>query len=255
MTTALVVSGLRVALGGRAVLRGVHIEVSSGERVAVMGASGSGKTTLVRVIAGLQPAAAGTVVLDGRTASDGGRDLVPPPERHLSLVFQDLALWPHLTASQHLRFVLGGRRLPRDEIERRTVEALNDVGLGDRAGARPAELSGGQRQRLALARALVPRPQLLLLDEPFASLDLPLKLEMTRLLDRRQRADGFALLHVTHDPLEALRTASRIVLLQEGEVAFDGPADALIQGEEPSLAPLGAALQGALAVLRTDRKP
>jgi ABC-type Fe3+/spermidine/putrescine transport system ATPase subunit len=249
MTAALAIHGLRVELGRRTVLRDIELSVTAGERLALMGTSGSGKTTLVRAIAGLQPAAAGTVALGGRRVSDGGRSLVPPARRRISLVFQDLALWPHMTAVQHLRFVLGGQPLSRGEAEERAHAALGDVGLGDRAGSRPAQLSGGECQRLALARALVLHPELLLLDEPFVSLDLPLKLEMTELLLQRQAAGGFAMLHVTHDPLDALRTASRVVLLDEGSLVFDGPVQELTREGTPALAPLGAALREALAVL------
>ena len=249
MTTALAITGLRVELGRRTVLDDIDLTIAAGERVALMGASGSGKTTLVRTIAGLQGAVTGTVALAGRKVSDGHRSLAAPSRRRISLVFQDLALWPHMTAVQHLRFVLGDQSLTRRETDELALAALDDVGLGDRAGARPAELSGGECQRLALARALAPRPDLLLLDEPFASLDLPLKLEMTKLLRRRQEAGGFSMLHVTHDPLDALRTASRIVLLEDGAVVFDGRARELVREETAALAPIGAALREALAVL------
>jgi ABC-type Fe3+/spermidine/putrescine transport system ATPase subunit len=249
MTTSLAMTGLRVELGRHMVLRDIGLTIADGERVALMGASGSGKTTLVRTIAGLQLAIAGTVALGGRKVSEGRRTLVAPSRRRISLVFQDLALWPHMTAVQHLLFVLGGQSLSRRKADELALAALDDVGLGDRAGSRPAELSGGERQRLALARALAPRPELLLLDEPFASLDLPLKLEMTTLLRQRQQAGGFSMLHVTHDPLDALRTASRIVLLEEGAVVFDGRARELVNEETPALAPIGAALREVLEVL------
>jgi len=249
MTTSLAITGLRVELGRHMVLDDIGLTIADGERVALMGASGSGKTTLVRTIAGLQLAIAGTVALGGRKVSEGRHSLVAPSRRRISLVFQDLALWPHMTAVQHLLFVLGGQSLSRRKADELALAALDDVGLGDRAGSRPAELSGGERQRLALARALAPRPELLLLDEPFASLDLPLKLEMTKLLRQRQQAGGFSMLHVTHDPLDALRTASRIVLLEEAAVVFDGRASELIRDETPALAPIGAALREALEVL------
>ena len=249
MTTALTITGLRVELGRRTVLRDIGLTIVAGERVALMGASGSGKTTLVRTIAGLQRAVTGTVALAGRTVSDGRCSLVAPSRRRISLVFQDLALWPHMTAVQHLRFVLGGQSLSRRQADELALAGLDDVGLGDRTGARPAELSGGERQRLALARALAPRPELLLLDEPFASLDLPLKLEMTKLLRQRQKAGGFSMLHVTHDPLDALRTASRVVLLEDGAVVFDGRARELVREGTPALAPVSAALREALEVL------
>ncbi len=254
MTPVLAITGLRVELGRRTVLRDIGLTIAAGERVALMGASGSGKTTLVRAIAGLQPAVAGAITLGGRKVSEGPCSLVAPSGRRISLVFQDLALWPHMTAVQHLRFVLGGLALVRREANELALAALDDVGLRDRAGARPAELSGGERQRLALARALAPRPELLLLDEPFASLDLPLKLEMTKLLRQRQNAGGFSMLHVTHDPLDALRTASRVVLLENGAVVFDGPARELVGGKTQALAPIDAALREALAVLTEVRE-
>ncbi len=251
---ALQVRGLRASPGRRPVLRGIDLAADPGERVAVLGASGCGKTTLLRAIAGLQDADSGTVSIGGRLVSDGRRSLVPPPRRGVGLLFQDLALWPHMSAGQHLRFVLGGGSVSRAQVRERARAALEDVGLGGREHALPAELSGGERQRLALARALVRRPRLLLLDEPFAALDLPLKLEMTDLVLRHQRAAGFALLHVTHDPLDALRVARRALLIDGGIVAFDGPSSALMEGREPALAPLRAAIRAAVEAATGARR-
>ncbi len=219
MTAALLrLAGVVRAPGGRAVLRGVDLAVAPGERVALLGPSGAGKTTLLRLVAGFDAPDAGAVELRGRVVARDGRVVVPPERRDLGMVFQDLALWPHMTVLGNLLFVLRARRVPRREREARAREMLALVGLADRADAKPGELSGGEQQRVALARALVARPSLLLLDEPLASLDPGLRERLRGEIVRLHGEMGFALLHVTHDAAEAEALADRLLVLAEGHL-------------------------------------
>ncbi len=205
----------------------VQLRATADELVVIAGPNGSGKTTLLRAIAGLLPLAAGHVVLDGAHLDDPCTDTFVPPERRpIGVVFQDLLLFPHLSARENVAFSLRARRVPRPEARRRADEWLGRVGLAGHAHARPGQLSGGQAQRVALARALAGDPRLLLLDEPLASLDATTRVEMRRELRRHLASyEGIRLL-VTHDPVEAMALATRIVVVEEGRVVQAGtPAD------------------------------
>ncbi len=215
---ALELRGVVRAYGDTRVLDGVDLVVREGERVVVLGPSGSGKTTLLRIVAGLDVPDAGRVLLGGETVAGEGRLLVPPEERNVGMVFQDLALWPHMTARQNVEFPLRARGVPRMDRRRRVDELLRTVGLGELGDRRPAELSGGQRQRVALARALAASPRLLLLDEPFTSLDPELAGRLRGDLVALQERLRFTLLHVTHDRDEARALATRMVLLRRGSL-------------------------------------
>ncbi len=210
----------RVSLGyrGTPVLADVSLSVQDGETVALVGPSGSGKTTVLRTILGLAVPEAGAVVIDGRPASAEGRLLVPPEERNLAVVFQDLALWPHFTVHGNLSFVLESGGVPRSERERRIAEVLARVGLEGKARRHPAELSGGERQRVAIARALVLDPRAVLLDEPLSNLDVGLKLELLELFRTLFAERQTAVLYVAHDPREAARLARQMVVLEGGRV-------------------------------------
>ena len=213
---------VHLARGGRVVLDGASLAVGEGERVAILGPSGSGKTTVLRLLAGLAVPDAGRVLVDGRTAAAPGRLLIPPERRGIGMVFQDLALWPHLSVAGNLELGLRARGIPRAERRRRTAEMLALVELADRARSRPAELSGGEQQRVALARALVLRPRALLLDEPLSSLDPPLARRLRGVILDLHRRLGFALLHVTHDREEAEAVAGRILRLERGRLGSAG---------------------------------
>jgi len=210
---------------------GVSFMLGAGEMLALLGPSGSGKTTLLRLVAGLEQPDGGTVSLFGMQG-------LRPEERGVGMVFQDLALWPHMSLRQHLLFPVRKLDLTREEVDERVTQTIASVGLGGREKARPAELSGGEQQRLALARALIGRPKRLLLDEPFSSLDLPLKREMVELVLELHERDGFTLVHVTHDPVEASRASDRIVALDSGKVVWSGPPGDLMQAKYPALEPL-----------------
>jgi len=217
--------GLSFSYQEEPVLEEVDLRIERGGRVALLGPSGSGKTTLLRLLAGFLAPREGRIRLEGKEVSRPGRILVPPEDRNLGLVFQDLALWPHLTVRGNLEFGLKARGVPRREREIRLEETLALLGIEEFARRRPSNLSGGQRQRVALARALVLRPSLLLLDEPFSSLDFDLRKRLRREILRLQEELGFTLLAITHDREEAFHLARRILLLSRGRIAFQGPPD------------------------------
>ncbi len=204
--------------GERPVLRDADLAVDEGERVVLVGPSGCGKTTLLRLVAGLDAPDGGEIRLAGEVVSRAGAVIVSPEARGIGMVFQDLALWPHMTARENVAFPLRARGVPRRERDRRVAELLELVGLPDAGDRRPAELSGGQRQRVALARALAAEPRLLLLDEPFTSLDPELADRLRGDLVALQERLGFTLLHVTHDREEARQLATRVVTLHRGHL-------------------------------------
>jgi molybdate transport system ATP-binding protein len=220
--------GLEVGLGltlGQLRLE-VELAVGAGELVVLLGPNGAGKTTLLRALAGLVALDRGRVVLDGEVLEDTptGRH-VPTERRPVGFVFQDHLLFPHLSALENVAFGLRARGVGRVEARRRAAAWLERVGLAGHAGSRPRALSGGQAQRVALARAMVTDPRLLLLDEPLAALDVASRSEVRRDLRRHLATfDGSRLL-VTHDPLEAMALADRLVVLEAGRVTQTGTAD------------------------------
>ena len=239
-TSALEVTGLRVGFSGTEVLRGLDLTVPGGV-TAVVGSSGCGKSTLLRTIAGFHEAAAGEVRLGGELmtpATPGGRS-VPPRSRNIGYVPQEGALFPHLDVAANISFGLTGsrRRAKQSDTRARVAEMLDLVELGDHlAGRYPHELSGGQQQRVALARALAPGPALVLLDEPFSSLDAGLREETGRAVVRAVRTAGAAALLVTHDQGEALSLADQVAVMAGGRFLQVGtplgvylePADAAV---------------------------
>jgi molybdate transport system ATP-binding protein len=203
----------------------VAITVAAGETVAVLGPNGAGKTTLLNALAGLAPLARGRVELDGQLLEDTASGVfVPPEERPIGVVFQDYLLFPHLSALDNVAFGLRGRGRGRAAARAEAQQWLARVGIADLAAARPRQLSGGQAQRVALVRALAVAPLLLLLDEPLAALDVRTRAATRRTL--RERLDEFAgvKLVVTHDPLEAMALAERLIVIEEGRVVQSGTA-------------------------------
>ena len=215
------IEGLSFARGARRVLAGVSLRLGAGV-CALVGPSGAGKTTLLRLVLGLERPSSGTVRIDGVLASEGSRLALPPEERALGMVFQDLALFPHLTVHANLSFGLRSRELTREERERRVATALGWVGLEAHAQRLPHQLSAGERQRVAIARALVPEPRALFLDEPLANLDVLLADDLLELFRTLFAARPLPVLYVTHDPREAARLAAHVVVLEEGRIVQQG---------------------------------
>jgi len=197
----------------RDALRGVSLRVEAGEIVGLVGGSGAGKSTLLRLIAGLETPSAGTIIIGGRVVCDGNRS-VPPERRGVGLVFQDYALFPHLTVEGNVGF--GLHRMPRGRRRDRVREVLELVGLADLAGRYPHQLSGGQQQRVALARALAPEPAVLLLDEPFSNLDALLKPALRDELASILRRARTTTLVVVHDHEDVVSLADRVAILRDG---------------------------------------
>ncbi len=220
---ALTFENVDFSYSGRAVLAGVSFTLSAERVLAVLGPSGVGKSTVLRLTAGLEAPDSGEIRLNGRLASASRRVVLDPSERSLSVVFQDLALWPHLTCDQHVAFV--GPALRPAERE----QHLSDVGLRSFGARFPAEMSGGERQRLALARALGSKPKLLLLDEPFTALDPELRAELIDLLLALHRRHGVAILYVTHDLKDAFSLGDDVLFLNAGRVEQVGPPVELYQ--------------------------
>jgi putative spermidine/putrescine transport system ATP-binding protein len=213
--------GLEKRYGGVAAVDGIDLDVLRGEFFTLLGPSGSGKTTTLRMIAGFERPDRGTIELGGTNVSDR-----PPFERDVNTVFQDYALFPHLSVADNVAYGLRVRKVPRAERLRRTEEALEMVRLPSLGGRRPAQLSGGQRQRVALARAIVNRPQVLLLDEPLGALDLKLRQEMQVELKRIQQDVGITFVYVTHDQEEALTMSDRLAVFNHGRIEQVGaPAE------------------------------
>ncbi|HVH60392.1 MAG TPA: ABC transporter ATP-binding protein [Candidatus Sulfotelmatobacter sp.] len=197
--------------GGVEVLKDISLNIASGEFLTLLGESGSGKTTLLRLIAGFDEPSSGEIWMSGARL-----DLLPPYKRRVNTVFQNYALFPHLSARDNVAYGLRVKNVPANEISGRVGEALRMVKMQDFAAYRPAKLSGGQQQRIALARALVNRPQLLLLDEPLSALDANLRKQMQSELKSLQREIGVTFLFVTHDQEEAMALSDRIALLRDG---------------------------------------
>lgn len=199
------------------VLRSCSLSLERGEMLTVIGPSGCGKSTLLSLIAGIRRPDSGRIVLNGELLfSDAEKCEQPPERRTLGFVFQDYALWPHLSVEKHLEFPLEMARFPRNRRKQRVKEMLSLIRLEGMACRHPGEMSGGQQQRLALGRALIMHPPLLLLDEPLSNLDAPLREEMQMELLRLQRELCLTILHVSHDQAEAMAIADRIAVMRDG---------------------------------------
>ena len=207
--------------GSAPALRAVSLDVAPGTFLVLLGPSGSGKTTLLRCLAGIERIDGGSISLSSRVVADG-RSHVPPEQRDLSMVFQDYALWPHLTALDNVAFALRRRRLGRTECRERAAAMLSRVGLSDFARRYPNELSGGQQQRVALARALIADTGLILCDEPLSNLDADLRERMRVEISSLVREAGATTVYITHDQAEAFALADRIGVLEEGVLVQAG---------------------------------
>jgi len=217
-------TGIRKTYGDVVAVADVDLDIAHGEFFTLLGPSGSGKTTTLRIIAGFEQPDAGAVRI-------GGQDITlrPPHKRDVNTVFQDYALFPHMTVAENVAYGLKVKGVERAERKRRVDEVLERVRLQGYGGRKPIQLSGGQRQRVALARAIVNRPQVLLLDEPLGALDLKLRQEMQIFLKTLQRELGMTFLYVTHDQEEALTMSDHVAVFNEGRIEQVGSPTAIYQ--------------------------
>jgi len=230
---AISLRGLSKHFGDVRAVDDLDLDIADGEFFSMLGPSGSGKTTVLRLVAGFEEPTSGTILL-------GGEDVTtrPPFARDVNTVFQDYAIFPHLSVLENVEYGLRVKKVPRAERRRRAEEALGSVRLAEYAGRRPHQLSGGQRQRVALARALVNRPKVLLLDEPLGALDLKLRREMQIELKQIQRDVGITFVFVTHDQEEALTMSDRVAVFDNGRIEqlatpvelYERPASAFVAG-------------------------
>jgi putative spermidine/putrescine transport system ATP-binding protein len=226
-------TGVRKAYGEVIAVAGIDLEIAAGEFFTMLGPSGSGKTTTLRMIAGFERPDEGEIRLRGRDVSQ-----LPPYARDVNTVFQDYALFPHMTVQENVEYGLRVKKVPKAERRQRARDALAMVRLEEYGGRKPSQLSGGQRQRVALARALVNRPQALLLDEPLGALDLKLRQELQLELKAIQRELGITFVYVTHDQEEALTMSDRLAVFREGRIeqigapaeVYERPASEFIAG-------------------------
>ena len=207
--------------GGNQALREVSLDVAPGTFLVLLGPSGSGKTTLLRCLAGIERVSTGRITIGGRPVADG-RAHVPPDQRDLSMVFQDYALWPHLSARDNVAFALRRRRLSRAECRSRAQQMLDRVGLGALAARYPNELSGGEQQRVALARALIADTGLILCDEPLSNLDADLRERMRVEISALVREAAATTVYITHDQAEAFALADQVGVLEHGRLVQAG---------------------------------
>jgi iron(III) transport system ATP-binding protein len=213
------------AYGGRDAVRDFSLEIAPADRVVLVGHSGCGKPTILRLLAGFVAPDTGNIAINGETVSLEGKILTPPERRNLGMVFQDLALWPHMTVRENLEFGLSVWRAPRKERAEKAMETLRMVRMESFSRRKPGELSGGQQQRVALARALVLHPAGLLMDEPLGSVDPHLNAVLRQEITRLHQQFGFSLLYVTHSRSEALDMGARLVLMREGRIERIGSTE------------------------------
>ncbi|MDO9418172.1 ABC transporter ATP-binding protein [Pararhizobium sp.] len=230
---SLQLKNIRKAFGIHEVLKGIDLEVKDGEFVIFVGPSGCGKSTLLRVIAGLEDASSGDVIIDGQDVST-----TPPAKRGIAMVFQSYALYPHLTVKDNMGLGLKQAGTPKAEIETRVAKASGMLSLDQYLARRPAELSGGQRQRVAIGRAIVREPKLFLFDEPLSNLDAALRVNTRLEIASLHRSLKATMIYVTHDQVEAMTLADKIVVLNAGEIAqvgspmelYNRPANTFVAG-------------------------
>jgi ABC-type Fe3+/spermidine/putrescine transport system ATPase subunit len=222
------------SFGTKRVLNDVSLSLPDGQHTTLIGASGCGKSTLLRLLAGLESPDAGEILLDGRVISTANDIFVPPHQRGVSMVFQDLALWPNLTALENVILGLAGLRLTRTEARSQANEMLRTCGIETLKDRRPGTLSGGEQQRVALARSLALSPRFLILDEPFAGLDGPTKCRLLAEVLQIVREKSTTLIVVTHDPFEAVALAEHAVVLDGGRANDAGRiGDLMAQSPSP----------------------
>ncbi|MES0808928.1 sn-glycerol-3-phosphate ABC transporter ATP-binding protein UgpC [Roseibium sp. SCPC15] len=209
---------IRKSFGPVDVIKGVDIHIEDGEFAVFVGPSGCGKSTLLRLIAGLESINSGEFLLDGKVMNE-----IAPDKRGIAMVFQSYALYPHMTVAQNIGFSLDLKKVSKEKIRREVEEVAEKLQLSDLLDRRPAALSGGQRQRVAIGRAIIKKPSVILFDEPLSNLDASLRVQMRAELQRLHQELSATVIYVTHDQVEAMTMADRIVVLKDGEVAQCAP--------------------------------
>src|ERR1700731_4153141 len=225
--------GVRKSFADREVVHGVSCEIGDGELVVVVGPSGCGKSTLLRMVAGLETGSPGTVAIDGRIVNG-----IEPKDRDIAMVFQNYALYPHMSVYDNMAFGLKMRKFDRSEIQKRVHDAAEILGIHDYLARKPRQLSGGQRQRVALGRAIVRHPQVFLFDEPLSNLDAKLRVQMRVELKKLHDRLGTTAIYVTHDQVEAMTLGARVVVMKDGLVQqvgeplelYNEPANRFVAG-------------------------
>jgi multiple sugar transport system ATP-binding protein len=251
------IEGLHKRYGAVPAVRGIDLAIRDGEFTVLVGPSGCGKSTLLRTIAGLEEASDGTIAIGGEVVND-----LRPRDRDVAMVFQDYALYPHMNVAKNIGFGLKARRMPRAAIDARVAEAARMLGITPLLGRYPRQLSGGQRQRVAIGRAIVREPRVFLFDEPLSNLDAQLRDEMRGEIKRLHQAIATTMIYVTHDQIEAMTLADRIVLMRDGLIEqqgaplelFERPASTFVAGflgsPRMSFLPATLALDGERRALR-----
>ncbi len=229
--TEVTLSNVVKKYGKHQAVHGIDLGIHDGEFVVLVGPSGCGKSTTLRMIAGLEDISGGEIAIGGRVVND-----LPPRERNISMVFQNYALYPHMTVRENLGFSLKIAKRPEDEIAKSVTEAAGILGLDELMERKPAELSGGQRQRVAMGRAIVRHPDVFLFDEPLSNLDAKLRTQMRVEIKKLHQKVGNTIIYVTHDQVEAMTLADRIVLMRDGHIVqvgtplelFNTPVDTFV---------------------------
>lgn len=235
--SGIVFKSVSKSYNGRPAVRDFSLTISPGERIVVLGHSGCGKTTVLRLLAGFITPDKGIIEIDEQVVAAEGRNVQEPEKRNLGMVFQDLALWPHLTVKGNLEFGLKAQGMPTRQRMQEVVKMLKLVRMESYINSKPAQLSGGQQQRVALARALILQPKALLMDEPLSSLDIELRHRLRKEILKLQREIGFTLLYVTHDRQDALEIGARIVIMDHGKIERIGPVNRIREHFKESLQP------------------
>lgn len=221
----LILKNICKSFDGKQVLNDINLSLNDGELMVLLGPSGCGKSTLLRIIAGLESADSGEIFV-----GDKRIDILSPKDRNMALVFQNYALYPHMTVEKNLSFPLTVAGVSKEEKRKRVLDTAEVLGLSDKLGKRPGALSGGERQRVALGRAIIREPSVFLLDEPLSNLDAELRTRMRQEIVQLQKRLGKTLIHVTHDQTEALTMADRIALMNQGVITQLGTPSELYSG-------------------------
>ncbi len=219
---------------GKTILRNISFEVNEENTfTTILGKTGSGKTTLLRLLAGLEKLNEGCIYINGKTVSEGNKIIVPPYERNIGFIFQDLALWPHFTVYQNIEFGLKQKKI--SDYKSIIMQTMNEFGITDLKDNFTHQLSGGQQQLVALTRSIVLQPKLLLMDEPLANLDVKLKTQMRKRIKQLAKEKKISIFYVTHDHKEAMEMSDKIILLHEGAIAFYGTPEQSIYSDNSFL--------------------